>query len=165
MLKILPFLLLYVFFSISVKAQSKQEKAQALVNQYLNKKENFTSRQNIKFNPIQVLGSSFSNTKQYKIFTHKIDSLKLEGRKIDARIPKMKTTAELNQAKKDSKYLSDQLVTTSDRMIEFMTEYKGTQTGWMIKSAYRTKTSLGNLKTVRKKIYLNLGLTKVDSVK
>lgn len=159
MKKALLTLFFFSLFLASVYAQSNQQKAQALVIKQLNKKSNFKSNQNIKFNTLEVLKSSFADTKQYKNYQHQIDSLKLEGRKIDARIPKMKTSAEINQAKKDSKRLSNQLVTVSDELIDFMTSYKGQQIGWMIKVATSTKNSS------KKTYYLNMELTKVDLIR
>lgn len=157
MLKKTPAILIVylLLFSCCAYSQSNQQKAQELVSSYISLK----SGQNINFNPVQVSRSSYADTKQYKNFVHKVDSLEVVGRKIDARIPKLKTTAEINQSKKDSKNLSNQLVATSNQMIDFMTEYKGQQIGWIIKASYRTK------KLVRKKFYLNMELTKVDSVK
>lgn len=150
-----------IFFCLLVsnfaRAQSNQEKAQELSGDYLTKTSNFKS--NLKFNAIQVLRGSFSDTKKYKILVYKIDSLKKEGRRIDARIARLKTAAELNQSKKDSKHLSNELVATSDQLIDFMTQYKGPQTGWTIKPVSRNKSSS------KKTFYLNLALTKVDSVR
>ncbi|MVN22013.1 hypothetical protein [Mucilaginibacter arboris] len=160
MKKILPILFfLNILTFYSAHAQSNQQKAQGLIIKYLSSKSNLKSNANINFSPIEVLRSSFADTKQYKNLLHKIDTLKLEGRKIDARIPKLKTTAEINQSKKDSKNLSDQLVATSDQLIDFMTAYKGKPVGWMIKTTYRHNTLR------KKRFYLNQELTKVDSVR
>lgn len=154
MKKALLLIFLYPIYSMPVYVQSNQQKAQELASSYLSNK----AGQNIKFSAVKVLRSSFAETRQYKILIQKIDSLKLEGRKIDARIPKMKTTAEISQAKKDSKSLSNQLVATSDQLLDFMTKYKGPQTGWIIKSVPANKN------IARKTFYLNLELTKVDSL-
>lgn len=141
------------------QAQSNQEKAQGLAVGYLAGKSNLKSNPNIKFNPIRVSRSSYADTKQYKNYLHKIDSLKIAGRRIDARIAKMKTTAELSQAKKDSNRLSHELVATSDALIDFMTGYKGNQNGWQIQSISQNRSRR------KKTFYLNLELTKVDSVR
>ncbi len=160
MKKLLPIIVFYLLVSNSIQAQPNQQKAEGLVINYIKNKTNKSNFDpSLKFNPIQVLRSSFSETTQYKVYQHKIDSLKIAGRKIDAKIAMMKTTAELDQAKKESYKLSHELVATSDQLIEFMTTYKGNQIGWMIKNVYRNKT-------VRKKtFYLNFELTKVDSVR
>ena len=158
-IKTLTIVFVGLFIFKQAKPQDNQQKAQGLVFKYISNKPNLKSNQNINFSKIEVLRSSFVNAKQYKNLVHKIDSLKLLGRKIDARIPKLKTTAEINQAKKDSKHLSDQLVAGSNELIDFMAGYKGAQIGWFIKSNYPGKTE-------KKKIfYLNRELTKVDSVK
>ncbi len=141
------------------QAQSNQEKAQGLAVSYLAGKSNLKSNPNIKFNPIRVSRSSYADTKQYKNYLHKIDSLKIAGRRIDARIAKMKTTAELSQAKKDSNRLSHELVATSDALIDFMTGYKGNQNGWQIQSISQNRSRR------KKTFYLNQELTKVDSVR
>lgn len=152
-------LLFCLLVSTLCYSQSNQEKAQILVTNYLENKFNSNSNSDLKFSAIEVSKSSYTDTKNYKNFQHKIDSLKLEGRKIDARIPKMKTDAEINQAKKDSKHLSNQLVATSDEMIDFMTEYKGIPVGWIL------KTSSQNKKGKKKIFYLNKDLTKITAVK
>lgn len=159
MKKYLLAILSYLFVSLYAYSQSNQQKAQELVTKYFNSNSRFKSSQILKFNPIEVLRSSFENTKLYKNFAYKIDSLTIVGRKIDARIPKLKTTAEITQSKKDSKNLSNQLVATSDAMIDYMTEYKGPQIGWILKTVYHDKTIR------KKKFYLNQELTKVDSIK
>jgi len=141
------------------QAQSNQEKAQGLAVSYLAGKSNLKSNPNIKFNPIRVSRSSYADTKQYKNYLHKIDSLKIAGRRIDARIAKMKTTAELSQAKKDSNRLSHELVATSDALIDFMTGYKGNQNGWQVQSISQNRSRR------KKTFYLNQELTKVDSVR
>lgn len=157
---------IYLIVLYSAQAQGNQEKAQELVRQYLdNKKKQVGSNPLIKFNSLVVLRSSFADTKTYKYKLYKVDSLKKEGRRIDARIARMKTTAELNQAKKDSYRLSSELTNTSNQLIDFMTSYKGTQTGWLIKSAYRNKNTQGTFHNTRKTFYLNEALTKVDSVR
>jgi hypothetical protein len=151
-------LLIIVFFgllSVSVYAQTNQQKAQELVTNHFPN----SSIQSINFGQLVALRSSYADTKIYKNYLRKIDSLKLEGRKIDARIPKLKTTSEINLAKKDSKSLSNQLVSTSNRLIDFMTEYKGQQTGWIMKTSYGNKT------TRKKRYFLDQELTKVDSVR
>ncbi len=160
MKKFLAIIIFFILIYNPIQAQSNQQKAVDLVTNYIKNKTNKSKyNPSFKFNPIQVLRSSFADTKQYKVYQHKIDSLKIAGRKIDARIAKMKTTAELDQAKKESYKLSHELVATSDQLIEFMTTYKGNQIGWMIKNVYRNKT-------VRNKtFYLNFELTKVDSVR
>ena len=154
---IVVFLLL---FTLSAQAQTEQKKAEGLIGQYiLNKTKNTSNNTSIKFSPVEVLRSAFEKTQLYKNLLHKVDSLKIEGKRIDARIAKMKTAAELNQAKKDSYRLSKELSVASDHLIDFITTYKGQQTGWMVKTIYRNKT-------VRKKtFYLNKELTKVDSVR
>ncbi|RYY08160.1 MAG: hypothetical protein EOP43_00885 [Sphingobacteriaceae bacterium] len=154
---VLP-LLLYLLVPAISFSQSNQEKAQTLVKSYAKNHSESPASNALKFSSVQSLNSSYADTKTYKNYQHKIDSLKLEGRKIDARIVKMKTDAEINQAKKDSKNLSNQLVATSDAMIDFMTHFKSTPTGWQIKS---------NIPGKRKsKIYfLNKQLTQVTSVK
>ena len=159
MKKVLLTIFFCLLFFITVQAQSNQQKAQVLVVKYLNNKSNLKTSQNIKFSSLAVLRSSFADTKPYKNYQHQIDSLKSEGRKIDARIPKMKTTAEIDRAKKDSKQLSNQLVTVSDELIDFMTTYKGRQIGWMIKATLSTKNSR------KKTFYLNQELSRVDSVR
>lgn len=163
MKKTLPIIFFYIIGLTSARAQSNQEKAQELISNYLGSKTNtLNTGTNIKFNPVKVLRSSFSDTKPYRNLTRKVDSLKIEGKRIDARIPKMKTTAELNQAKKDSKHLSDALVATSDELIDFMTSYKGQQTGWIIKPVKSIK--INPAKRI-KTFYLDKELTKVDSAK
>ncbi|MGI4021076.1 MAG: hypothetical protein ACRYFA_06190 [Janthinobacterium lividum] len=159
MKKYLPIILSYLLVSSFAYSQSNQQKAQDLVSKYLSSKSNYKSSQILKFSPIEVLRSSYADTKQYKSYLHKVDSLKLEARKIDIRFAKLRTTAEIDQSKRDSKNLSNQLVATSDAMINFMTEYKGPQVGWILKPIYRNKTMRN------KKFYLNLDLTKVDLVK
>lgn len=153
-------LLLLICLSISVVSfsQSNQEKAQTLVQKYLADHSKYNSTTDPKFSNITVLKSSYADTKNYKNFQHKIDSLKLEGRKIDAKIPKLKTTLEIDQAKKDSKSLSNQLVATSDQLINFMTEYKGMQIGWTIKT---TNPSTKKLRT----FYIDRELTRVTAVR
>ncbi|MGI4729247.1 MAG: hypothetical protein ACRYGB_11800 [Janthinobacterium lividum] len=153
-------LLLFIFFLISVTSysQSNQQKAQILVKNYIAGYTKLNTNTNVKLGNIVVLKSSYSDTKQYKNFQHKIDSLKLEGRKIDAKIPKMKTTEEIDQAKKDSKNLSNQLVTVSDKLIDFMTSYKSLPIGWIMKASYPNKKKT-------KTFYLDKELTKVTSVK
>lgn len=155
MKKTLLLIILSILNSAVIYAQSDQEKAQQLVKNYLNRKN--LKVKNISFSSIQVLRSSFSNTKQYKNYQDKIDSLKLAGRRIDARIAKMKTTAELNQAKKDSNRLSHELVATSDELIDFMTAYKGNPVGWQIKANVSKRS--------RKTFYFNQELTQIDSVR
>lgn len=140
-------------------AQTNQQKAQDLVVSYLKNRSKLKSKQNIKFDRIEILRSSFTDTKPYKNYQHKIDSLKVAGRKIDARIAKMKTAAELNQAKKDSNWLSRELVATSDELIEFMTSYKGKPVGWQIRIANSSRLRS------KKNYYINQELTKIDSVK
>lgn len=145
---------------LSVQAQTEQKKAEGLVRQYIsNEIKNASNDASIKFNPIKALRSPFENTKLYKNMLHKVDSLKIEGKRIDARIAKMKTTSELNQAKKDSYRLSKELTSASDYLIDYITTYKGQQTGWVLKTVYRNKT------VKKKNFYLNQELTKVDSVR
>ncbi|RYE29651.1 MAG: hypothetical protein EOP42_13880 [Sphingobacteriaceae bacterium] len=150
---ILTILLLVNTISYS---QSTQQKAQLLVKNYLTNHAANGLNTNFKLSNIRVLTSSYTDTKQYKNYQHKIDSLKLEGRKIDAKIPKLKTEMELDQAKRDSKNLSNQLVTVSDQMIDFMTAYKSKPIGWTVKSISKNKT---------KTFYLDEALTKITSVK
>ncbi|RYE31648.1 MAG: hypothetical protein EOP42_10320 [Sphingobacteriaceae bacterium] len=159
MKKALLFIIFYQLVSVSAYSQSNQQKAQNLVTKYISSKYNLKSNQNLKFNPIEISRSSYADTKQYKNYVYKIDSLKLEARKIDARFAKLKTTAEINQSKKDSKNLSNQLVATSDVMIDFMTTYKGQQIGWLLKMVS------GNKIISKKRFYLNMDLTEVSSVK
>ncbi len=158
MIKTVPLLLFCFIIPVAAFCQSDQEKAQMLVKTYLENHSNLHLRNNLKFSAITSLKSSYTDTKTYQNYQHKIDSLELEGRKIDARIVKMKTEAEINQAKKDSKHLSDQLATTSDAMIEFMTTFKSKPIGWQIKSA-----AYGQRKN--RTYNLNKELTKVTSVK
>ncbi len=146
-------------FSIFSYAQTNQAKAEKLVNDYLNNMPKLMVTSNLKFSTVHALKNSYSDTKTYKNFQRKIDSLKLEGRKIDARIPKMKTDAEINQSKKDSKQLSNHLVATSDQMIDFMTQYKTTPIGWTIKAFNQ------NGSKSKKTFFLNKELTKVIQVK
>jgi hypothetical protein len=63
-------------FSISVSAQGNQQKAQELVVKYLHT----SSGQNINFNQLKALRSSYTDTKDYKKYLLKIDSLKQEGK-------------------------------------------------------------------------------------
>ncbi len=155
MKKTLLLIILSILNSAVIYAQYDQEKAQQLVKNYLNRKS--LKVKSTSFSSIQVLRSSFSNTKQYKNYQDKIDSLKLAGRRIDARIAKMKTTAELNQAKKDSNRLSHELVATSDELIDFMTAYKGNPVGWQIKANVSKRS--------RKTFYFNHELMQIDSVR
>lgn len=152
-------ILFCLLFSTFSYAQTNQAKAEKLVNDYLKNTSKLKVDPNLKFSTINALKNSYSDTKTYKNFQHKIDSLKLEGRKIDARIPKMKTEAEINQSKKDSKQLSNQLVATSDQMIDFMTQYKTTQVGWTIKAFNQ------NGSKSKRTFFLNKELTKVIQVK
>jgi hypothetical protein len=145
--------------SSAAYSQTNQQKAQDLVSSYVNSKLNKPFSQNLKFSQIEILRSSYADTKQYKQFVYKIDCLKTIGRKIDARIPKLKTAAEISQSKKDSKNLSNQLVAVSDEMINFMTAYKGPQVGWKIKTTNQNQLQKKN------RFFLNLDLTKVDSVR
>lgn len=153
------FIIINLFTSAQNFAQTNQQKAQDLVVSYIKNRSKSKNNLKIKFNRIEILRSSFADTKQYKNYQQKIDSLKVAGRKIDARIAKMKTTAELNQAKKDSDRLSHELVSTSDKLIEFMTSYKGKPVGWQIRIANTKRLR------VKKHYYINQELTKVDSVK
>jgi hypothetical protein len=159
-MKIYLFVILFCCFVSSIAySQTTQQKAQELVSSYMHSKLNLPANQNVKINPIEVLRSSYADTKSYKNYLHKIDSLKLEARKIDARFAKLKTTTEINQSKKDSKNLSNQLVAVSDEMINFMTAYKGSQVGWKVKTSYQNQPQKKN------RFFLNLDLTKVDSVR
>lgn len=159
MIKTASALLLFTLFSAFSYSQTNQEKAEKLATEYLKNTFKLKVNSNLKFSTINTLKNSYSDTKTYKNFIRKIDSLKLEGRKIDARIPKMKTDAEINQSKKDSKQLSNQLVATSDQMIDYMTQYKTTQVGWII-NVFNSNASKN-----KKTFYLNKELTKVDRVK
>lgn len=160
MSKLIPILLLYLFISNPIQSQSNQQKAEDVVLNYVkNKTKRSRFNPSLKLNPIQVLRSPFSDTKQYKVYQHRIDSLKIAGRKIDARIAKMKTTSKLDQAKKESNKLSKELVATSEQLIEFMTSYKGPQIGWTIKPVKGTSNK------IRKTFYLDKELIKVDSVR
>ncbi len=160
---------LFVFlliFTVSVQAQTEQKKAEGLVGYYLfNKTKNPSNAASFKFNPIKALRSPFENTKLYKNLLHKVDSLKIEGKRIDARIAKMKTTAELMQAKKDSYRLSKELTTASDDLIDYITTYKGQQTGWILKTCYPIKNKRGVYSSKQKTFYLNKELTQVDSAR
>lgn len=158
MIKTVLLLLSYLIIPIVSFSQSNQEKAQLLVKTYVENHYNPHTNAALKFYAIKSLSSSYVDTKTYKNYQHKIDSLKLEGRKIDARIVNMKTDAEINQAKKDSKRLSNQLVAISDDMINFMTTFKSTPIGWQI----NTNTP-GKRKS--KVYYLNKELTKVTLVR
>ena len=160
---LIVFLLIFV---LSVQAQTEQKKAEGLIGQYfLNKTKNTSNNTNIKFSEIKALRSPFENTKSYKDLMHKVDSLKIEGKRIDARIATMKTTAELNQAKKDSYRLSKELSISSDHLIDFISTYKGQQTGWILKTRYPIKTKRGTYSSIQKTFYLNKDLTLIDSAK
>lgn len=158
MIKTVLFLLSCLVIPIVSFSQSNQEKAQLLVKIYVENHSGSHLNTTLKFSTIKSLGSSYVDTKTYKNYQHKIDSLKLEGRKIDARIVNMKTDAEINQAKKDSKHLSNQLVAISDDMIGFMTTYKSTPIGWQI-----NVNTPGKRKS--KIYYLNKELTTVTLVR
>ena len=158
MIKTVPFLIIFLVTPFVSFSQADRQKAQLLVKNYIASHSKYGFNPHIKLSAPQVLKTSYVDTKTYKNYQHKIDSLKLEGRKIDARIVKMKTDAEINQAKKDSKHLSNQLVTTSDAMIDFMTSFKTAQTGWLIK-AY------GFDKSKSRYYYLDKELTKVTLIK
>lgn len=157
MIKIVPLLIFCLVIPFISFSQSKQEKAQALIKNYIADHSNLHINQTTKLSALESLNSSYADTRTYKNYQHKIDSLKLEGRKIDARIVKMKTDAEINQAKKDSKHLSNQLVATSDAMIDFMTTFKSIPSGWQIMARTQHKKS--------RIFYLDKELTKVTSVR
>lgn len=157
MIKTVSLAAIFLLISAISYSQSNQEKAQTLVKNYIADHPAANSTK-VKLGQAQVLKSSYTDTKQYKRFQRTIDSLKLEGRKIDAKIPKLKTSAEIDQAKKDSKKLSDQLVAVSDQLIDFMTEYKSVQDGWTIKSFNPNKKK-------NHTYYLDKALTKVTLVK
>ncbi|MEX8549413.1 MAG: hypothetical protein V5804_17565 [Mucilaginibacter sp.] len=160
------FVVFQLIFVLNVQAQTEQKKAEGLVEQYLlNKTKNTSNHTSIKFNPIKALRSAFESTTLYKNLLHKVDSLKIEGKRIDARIAKMKTTAELNQAKKDSYRLSKELSVASDHLIDFISTYKGQQTGWILKTRYPIKTKRGTYSSIQKTFYLNKDLTLIDSAK
>ena len=160
---------LFVFlliFTVSSQAQTEQKKAEGLVGSYLfNQTKNTSNAASFKFNPIKALRSPFENTKLYKNLLHKVDSLKIEGKRIDARIAKMKTTAALTQAKKDSYRLSKELTSASDNLIDYITTYKGQQIGWILKTRYPIKNKRGVYSYIQKTFYLNKELTQVDSAR
>ena len=158
---LIVFLLVLV---VSVQAQTEQKKAEGLVGQFILSKSK-TNDASIKFSQIKVLRSPFETTKLYKNLLHKVDSLKIEGKRIDARIAKMKTTSELTQAKKDSYRLSKELTSASDNLINYITTYKGQQTGWILKTRYPIKNKRGTYSSIQKTFYLNKELTQVDSAR
>lgn len=162
-MKKISFLILFLSLSFfSVYAQSQQAKAEDLVKKYLeSKSKNKSNYQNLRFSKLAILRSSYEDTQTYKMLLYKVDSLKTEGKKIDAKIAKMKTAAELNKAKKDSYQLSHEMIIASNKLIDFMTEYKGSPKGWYI-SPIRNQKS--NYSISKKVFYLNQQLSKIDSV-
>lgn len=148
----------------SAYSQSSQSKAETLIGKYFQGKYKKSYKPgDYKFSQLAVLRSSYDDTKPYQSLLHKVDSLKWEGKKIDAHIAKMKTTTELNAAKKDSHRLSQEMVATSDKLINYMTEYKGKPVGWRL-----TTTQVAqNRKRVRdgdkKVFFLNEQISKIDS--
>jgi hypothetical protein len=163
---VLLVLLCNVIFVPAIKAQTNQVKAEQIVKQYLSRNlQSVAVSQNIKFHPIQVLRSSFEETDGYKDLLQKVDNLKIEGTRIDARIAKMKTKAELNKAEKDSEHLSKELIAASDKLVRFMTSYKGGQIGWLLKASNSVKSKNRNSGIVTKTFFLNQELSHVDSAK